>query len=597
MAQILASQDDALQQFVQDCRQSGTAAADIETAEKKGYDTGLTVDHPYLKDIKLPVYIANFVLMEYGTGAIFGCPAHDQRDLEFARKYDLPIRPVVRPADAADDFDIGNDAFTETKDALLFNSDFLNGLPVDDAKEKIIDRLGSDDIGQRKTTYRLRDWGVSRQRYWGTPIPIVHCSNCGAVPVDKSDLPVRLPENVEFDTPGNPLDNHPTWKYTACPDCGCDAVRETDTLAVFVDSSWYFARFIDPKNETAPFDGKLADNWLPVDQYIGGIEHAVLHLLYARFFTRALADLGYLNTREPFKSLFTQGMITHRSYQDSKGQWLYPEEVEKDKQGNWIHRETGETITAGRVIKMSKSKKNVVDPTDILDDFGADAARLFMLSDSPPERDLEWSDAGIDGAKRYLNRVIGFVKSNAPALPEFNDHESIPDDLPDDLHDLRQGCHQLIKQTTDDYHDFHFNKAVARIREFSNDLLNRDPADPNRDRQPMVIREGIETIVRLLNPIAPHITEECWQLLGYDDLLAETPWPDFDPELAKQDQVTIGVQVNGKLRGSITLDKQAVEETAMTLAMDQGDIAKHVEGAEVKKIIYVPGRILNIVAA
>jgi len=338
----------------------------------------------------------------------------------------------------------------------------------------------------------------------------------------------------------------------------------------------------------------VVDNWLPVDQYIGGIEHAVLHLLYARFFTRALADLDYLNTREPFKSLFTQGMITHQSYQDAKGQWLYPEEVEKNADGQWIHHDSGQSVTTKGVIKMSKSKKNVIDPTNILDEYGADAARLFMLSDSPPERDLEWSSAGIDGAKRYLNRIVTFVRQSAAVLPDLNEPSDISSDLPDDLVNLRQGCHQLIKQTTDDYDDFHFNKVVARIREFSNDLLNTDADDC---AHPLVIREGIETIIRLLNPIAPHITEECWQLLGHDQLLADMPWPKHIADLAAEDQVTIGVQVNGKLRGSITLDKQAVEDTAMTLAMEQDDIAKYLDDSDIKKVIYVPGRILNIVAA
>ena len=403
IASSLGEADAKLQDFISECNKLSTSEADIETAEKRGYDTGLKVAHPFLDGCELPIYVANFVLMDYGTGAIFGCPAHDQRDLDFALTYNLPVLPVVLPKnESADEFQINKVAYTGP--GCIINSGFLDGLEIEEAKKAVIDALEAKGAGNKKTTYRLRDWGVSRQRYWGCPIPIIHCEDCGIVPVPDEDLPVLLPENVDFEKVGNPLENHPSWKFTKCPSCERDALRETDTFDTFFESSWYFNRFCDAKGEVA-FDQKSAQYWLPVDQYIGGVEHAVLHLLYSRFFTRALRKCGYLNIDEPFDGLMTQGMVCHETYKDSTG-WLFPNQVTKNEAGEFVNSETNENVVLGRVEKMSKSKRNVVDPEAIIESYGADTARLFMLSDSPPERDLEWTEAGVDGAWRYLNKTL-----------------------------------------------------------------------------------------------------------------------------------------------------------------------------------------------
>ncbi|MGH6802045.1 MAG: leucine--tRNA ligase, partial [Methyloceanibacter sp.] len=402
LAKAVAENDAHAAAFVAECQRHGTTAAELETQEKKGFDTGLRVRHPVIEGAELPVYIANFIVMEYGTGAIFGCPAHDQRDLEFARARGLPVIPVVLPpgADPAS-FTIGEEAYTG--DGAMINSGFLDGLAVEDAKKAIAEHLIKKKIkgkpgAERQTQYRLRDWGISRQRYWGCPIPMIHCAVCGIVPVPEKDLPVRLPDDVSFDRPGNPLDHHPTWKHVTCPTCGGKAVRETDTMDTFVDSSWYFARFCSPKS-SEPTDTNAVGYWLPVDQYIGGVEHAILHLLYARFFTRAMHRCGHVAIDEPFRGLFTQGMVTHETYKDPHGRWVLPEEVSR-KDGKAVHAETGEPILIGAVESMSKSKKNVVDPDDIIAAYGADTARWFMLSDTPPERDIEWTSSGVEGAHR-----------------------------------------------------------------------------------------------------------------------------------------------------------------------------------------------------
>ncbi len=589
LAGELAGTNPALGDFIAECNRTGTSEAAIETNEKLGFDTGLRVRHPFDEALLLPVYVANFVLMEYGTGAIFGCPAHDQRDLDFARKYNLPVRPVVLPpgADPAA-FAIGDTAFTD--DGSIYNSRFLDGLDVAAAKLRAIEEIERLGRGTRTINYRLRDWGVSRQRYWGCPIPVIHCGTCGIVPVPADQLPVVLPEDVSFEKPGNPLDHHPTWKHVDCPVCGAAARRETDTFDTFFESSWYFARFCSPQNDSLPFTREAADYWLPVDQYIGGIEHAVLHLLYSRFFTRAMRDCGYLSIKEPFAGLLTQGMICHETFRGADGRWLLPEEVVPGEDGKPVHVETGEAVTIGRSEKMSKSKKNVVDPAGIIDTYGADTARLFMLSDSPPERDLDWTEAGIEGAWRYVNRVWRMVVAGAVPLATVD--EAMPADLDPKAASVLRLAHRSIAAVTHDLDRFHFNKAVARVRELTNGLGD---LSANLQGAPWVARFGIETALRLLNPMVPHLTEECWKQLGHDTLLADTSWPVAEDAYLVEDTVTIAVQINGKLRATIDLPKDSesalVEQSALSLA----PIAAMIAGKVVRKVIVVPNRIVNVV--
>ena len=586
--------------FVQ-CQASGTSEAAIEQAEKIGFNTGAFVQHPFLKDVQLPIYIANFVLMDYGTGAIFGCPAHDQRDFDFAKKYGLPIKQVIMPLTLPSPHGGEGDGAKATSgegcikeayagDGRLVNSDFLNGLSVEDAKRAVIAKAEQLKIGEGVTQYRLRDWGISRQRYWGCPIPMIHCPACGVVPVPESQLPVRLPEDVTFDKPGNPLAHHPTWKNVKCPTCSKDAQRETDTFDTFFESSWYFARYCDPRNENSAFDKQKAAYWLPVDQYIGGVEHAVLHLLYSRFFTRALKDCGYCDVAEPFSGLFTQGMVTHETYQDRDGNWLFPNDVKKDG-GKAVTVKDGSPVKVGGIVKMSKSKKNVVDPEDILSTYGADAARLFILSDSPPERDLEWTESGIEGAWRYVNRLHKLVADN---LQQISAAETpAPKEFSKDALDLRRITHRTISGVAADIEAFLMNKAVAKIRELSNAVEKFAAPDAAAK---WALREALETLVLCVNPMMPHLAEELWQMLGHKALLTDTPWPKADPSLMKADTVTIGVQVNGKLRASITLPANADQKTAEEIALAEPGVKNAINGLTVRKIIVVPGRIVNVVA-
>ena len=569
LAQAIAAGSAAAQAFIADARTTGTAAEEIETAEKKGFDTGLSVIHPLDPSRRLPVFIANFVLMEYGTGAIFGCPAHDQRDLDFARKYMLPVpRVVALPGEEA--APIGDEAYTGP--GRLINSQFLNGLEVEAAKAEVIRRAETGGWGQGTTVFRLRDWGVSRQRYWGTPIPIIHCDACGTVPVPKADLPVVLPEDVTFDRPGNPLDRHPTWRNVDCPGCGRPARRETDTLDTFVDSSWYFIRFASQPADR-PFDRAEAESWLPVAQYIGGIEHAILHLLYSRFFTRALARIGKLSVTEPFRGLFTQGMVTHETYRSKGGDWLEPGQVEKRGDG-WIEIASGAPAEAGRTEKMSKSKKNVVDPDAILDRYGADAARWFMLSDSPPERDLAWSLAGIEGASRFVQRLWR-IANLAKDAPDGGNEE------------LTRLTHRAIDGISHDIDRLQFNKAVARAYELANAIEKAKPS--------VARTEAAVTLLRLVAPMVPHVAEEAWALLGGQGLIADAAWPVADPALLVDDSVTYAVQVNGKLRETVELAKglPRAEVEAAVLALPR--IAALTADAAPKKLIVVPDRLVNIV--
>ncbi|MBU0859309.1 MAG: leucine--tRNA ligase, partial [Alphaproteobacteria bacterium] len=580
----LAGGKDGYDAFIKQCQAGGTSEAAIEQAEKIGFDTGYKVQHPFLKDVQMPLYIANFILMDYGTGAIYGVPAHDQRDFDFAKKYNLPIKPVVMSPDGKNKKD---EPYTE--DGILANSDFINGMNTTDAKKAVIAKIEDKEIGEGTTQYRLRDWGVSRQRYWGCPIPFIHCESCGVVPVPDKELPVTLPDDVKFDKPGNPLAHHPTWKHVKCPQCGNDAQRETDTFDTFIDSSWYFARYADPRNTEEAFTQGTAAYWLPVDQYIGGVEHAVLHLLYSRFFTRALRDCGYLDVSEPFAGLFTQGMITHETYQDKDGKWVYPTDVEKDEQGNAVLLTDRSPVVVGPTIKMSKSKKNTIDPEDILSTYGADAARLFVLSDSPPERDIEWTTSGIEGSWRYINRLHRMVTTPVVALPDVG--TKVPKTFSDSASKLRTLAHKTIAQMGRDIEAFHMNKAVARLRELSNAI-----SEITAEEDAWALREALEILVRCMNPVMPHLAEELWAHLGHKTMLVETPWPTADESLMTEDSVTVAVQVNGKMRATITLPKDTDQKTAEKLALAEAGVQKALEGQTVRKVIVVPNRIVNVVA-
>ena len=578
LALEMAEGNAELTDFIADCNRMGTSEAEIETAEKVGVDTGLEVVHPFDPARRLRVFAANFVLMEYGTGAIFGCPAHDQRDLDFARKYGLDVTPVVAPKDADPlTFSVQDEAFVE--DGLLINSDFLNGMSVPEAKAASTQRLVDTGAGESTVNFRLRDWGVSRQRYWGCPIPVVHCDKCGIVPVPADQLPVSLPEDVSFDKPGNPLEHHPTWKDVDCPKCSKPARRETDTFDTFFESSWYFARFCSARSDQA-FERDAADYWLPVDQYIGGIEHAVLHLLYSRFFTRALKQCGYLGIKEPFAGLMTQGMICHQTYRDDAGNWLLPEEAEK----------ANGTVTVGRSEKMSKSKKNVVDPEEIINNYGADTARLFMLSDSPPDRDLDWTDSGIDGAWRYVNRLWRMMTE--PRMPLAASGTPKPDELSPAAAEAWRSIHKTVAAVSADLDKFHFNKAVARIRELTNTL---DTLDGNEAGVDWVLRQGFETIVRLIGPMMPHIAEELWLQLGHEVMLTDTTWPEVDETLLVEDSATVAVQVNGKLRGTIDLPIGLKGKEAEEAALSLPRVVEAIGDKNVRKVIVVPDRIINVV--
>ena len=588
LATALAESNAELAAFIDDCNRMGTSEEAIEKADKKGVDTGIRVKHPF-EDRSVPLYVANFVLMEYGTGAIFGCPSGDQRDLDFARKYGLDVITVVRPASADDSFTVTDECYAG--DGVLVNSDFLNGLDVDTAKSTVIARFEADDVGRGTVQFRLRDWGISRQRYWGCPIPVIHCADCGVVPVPAADLPVLLPDDVAFDAPGNPLDVHPTWTTVACPECGADARRDTDTMDTFVDSSWYFARFCSPR-ANVPLDRGAVDYWLPVDQYIGGIEHAILHLLYSRFFTRAIRGADHLDVDEPFAGLFTQGMVCHETYKDDGGNWLYPEEVKADGEG-MVHVETGKPIKIGRSESMSKSKRNVVDPEAIIESYGADTARLFMLSDSPPERDLEWTDAGVEGAWRYINRVHRMSEIEGLTLPPMG--TPAPAELADAALDLRRQVHKTIQGVSDDIERFRFNRAVARIRELTNAMGDFAEAGEFSGGGDWVYREAIESVARLLCPMTPHLAEELWARLGHDTLLAEAAWPEWDPALIVDDAVTVAVQVNGKLRGTVDLARGIAQDEAESAALALDAVARAIEGKDIRKVIVVPDRIINVV--
>ncbi len=584
LAEKLAKNSPELAAFVAQCRASGTAQAELDTAEKLGFDTGLAVEHPLDPSWHLPVWVVNYVLMDYGTGAIFGVPAHDQRDLDLARKYALPVIRVIAEGEESAARFHGDEAYTGP--GQLVNSHFLDGMDIPAAKAAVIARAESEGWGKGTTVWRLRDWGVSRQRYWGTPIPVIHCASCGVVPVPAAQLPVVLPEDVSFDIPGNPLDRHPTWKHVPCPTCDAPGLRETDTLDTFVDSSWYFLRFASQPKD-APFDPAEIRRWLPVGQYIGGIEHAILHLLYARFWTRALAHIGKIDVKEPFANLFTQGMVTHQTFrlpddaQDGAAPvaWLSPEQVMR-RDGDWvvtgIDGLDGVPAIAGRIEKMSKSKKNVVDPDGIIDQYGADAVRWFMLSDSPPERDLAWSEAGIEGAWRFMQRLWRLIGGVAAGTAGSGADSA-----------LDRAVAKTMAGVAQDIEALAFNKAVARLHTLVNSI-EKSAASASRDA-------AIRALPQLIAPMAPHLAEEGWALLGGSGLVADAAWPAPDAALLVDDEVTIAVQVMGKLRDTLTvakgLDKAALE--ALALASDK--IQRVLDGAPIKRVIVVPDRLVNIV--
>jgi len=627
LAKALEAQDPAVAAFVAECRRGGTSAEAIETAEKKGYDTGISVRHPFDAAWQLPVYIANFILMDYGTGAIFGCPAHDQRDFDFATRYGLPIPPVFVP-EGADEAPL-SEAYVPMKSERVRYLRGFAGDPVqtgDAAVTAAIAFCEDKGVGRGVTNYRLRDWGLSRQRYWGCPIPVVHCADCGVVPERKENLPVRLPDDVTFDKPGNPLDRHPTWRDVACPACGRPARRETDTMDTFVDSSWYYARFTAP-HATTPTNADDAAYWMNVDQYIGGIEHAILHLLYSRFFARAMHKTGHLPAKaiEPFNALFTQGMVTHEIYEEpyfldqngiehqghpgpnlglvSRYRYLLPEEVvistnkderravplnELTKSGinptdgdavrNFLGSGKATLVEIRSSAKMSKSKKNVVDPVDIIQSFGADTARWFMLSDSPPERDVEWTASGAEAAFKFLSRVWRLADEIAQSTAPATEDDAV----------LDRATARAIAEVTAGIEGFAFNKAIAKLYEFAN-MLGRSGAGAVARRRSMAI------MAQLLSPMVPHLAEDIWAMLGGAGLVVQAAWPKADPALLVEDTVTLPIQINGKRRAEITVPKDlAVSEVEMRVLADDA-VAKALGGAAPKKLIVVPGRIVNVV--
>jgi leucyl-tRNA synthetase len=597
LAKALAERNAELAAFADKCRQMGTSVAAVETAEKIGFDTGLKVRHPFDPDWLIPVYVANFVLMDYGTGAIFGCPAHDQRDLDFANKYGLKVTPVVLPSGVEkNDFVIADKA--HDGEGVMINSRFLDGMTPEAAFDETASRLGQTVLdgkpqGERKVQYRLRDWGISRQRYWGCPIPVIHCEVCGTVPVPKKDLPVKLPDDVEFDRPGNPLDRHPTWRHVNCPQCGTAARRETDTMDTFVDSSWYFARFTAPW-ENEPTDRRQADAWLPVDQYIGGIEHAILHLLYSRFFARAMMATGHLGVAEPFKGLFTQGMVVHETYRNDAG-WVEPAKVRITGEGDarkavLIADET--PVEIGPIEKMSKSKKNTVDPDDIFESYGADTARWFTLSDSPPERDVIWTESGAEGSFRFMQRVWRLVSelAAAPSAQSGDAQNALA---------VRKAAHRALKLVGEDIERLGFNKAIARIYELVNEIspsvaaVSAGKADA---ALAAACRGAAEILAQLISPFMPHLAEECWAALGHDTMIGTQPWPSFDPALVTENEVTLPVQINGKRRGDLTIARDAGQSAVEAAVLELDFVKAALNGAKPKKIIVVPQRIVNVVA-
>ena len=605
LAAEAAKKNPALADFIAEAKRHGTAEAVLETAEKLGFDTGIKAIHPFDPNWRLPVYVANFIVMEYGTGAIFGCPAHDQRDLDFVNKYGLGATPVVCPPGVdPQSFVVTDEAYVG--DGRMINSRFLNGMTVEEAKDDVARRLesktrGNAPVGERQVNFRLRDWGMSRQRYWGCPIPVIHCPKCDVVPVPDQDLPVALPEDVTFDKPGNALDHHPTWKHVACPRCGGEAQRETDTMDTFVDSSWYFARFTDPWNDSAPTTRAVADRMLPVDRYIGGVEHAILHLLYSRFFTRAMKLTGHIGLDEPFAGMFTQGMVVHETYQKADGTYAMPAEVEIETVGDVRRarlKATGEEVSIGSLEKMSKSKRNTVDPDDIVG--GADVARWFMLSDSPPERDVIWTEEGVQGAWRFVQRLWRLVaEAAAVAAPAGTPR---PAAFGEAALGIRKAAHRALANVSEDIERLRFNRAIAHIYEFANTFqaafgaIASNGGGAAAADVAWATREAADILVRLFHPMMPHLAEECWAALGHRTLVAEAPWPAVERELLVEDTVVLPVQVNGKKRADVTVRRDAGPPEIEALVLSLEAVKRALSGKPPKKVIVVPQRIVNVVA-
>ena len=603
LAAAAARHDPKLAAFIEECRRIGTSVAAIETAEKKGYDTGLRAVHPFDPAWTLPIYVANFILMDYGTGAIFGCPAHDQRDLDFVNVYGLGATPVVCPPDI-DPATFTVDTVAYDGDGVMINSRFLDGMTIAAAKQEVARRLeaqtlGNQPQGRRQVNFKLRDWGISRQRYWGCPIPVIHCEACGVVPVPAQDLPVRLPDDVTFDAPGNPLDRHPTWKHVACPQCGAPARRETDTMDTFVDSSWYFARFTDPWNADAPTSPSVANHWLPVDQYIGGVEHAILHLLYSRFFTRAMRKCGHLDLDEPFAGLFTQGMVVHETYRDAEGRWVAPTEVriEADAGGRRAFAlKSDAPIEIGPIEKMSKSKRNTVDPDEIMASYGADTARWFMLSDSPPERDVIWTEAGVQGAYKQTQRlwrltceIERLVGAERPTRPATFSAAAVA---------IRQAAHGALAKIEDEVERLRFNVCIAAIYELANTLSSaigaiEGPDIPDDLR--FAFAEAGDILVHCFAPMMPHLAEECWEVLGHRELVSRSPWPAAERDLLVATHMTLPVQVNGRKRGDLTIERDADQKSIEAAALALDAVRRALDNKPPKKVIIVPQRIVNVV--
>ncbi len=609
LAEELAKNNKEIADFIEECKKAPVDEESLETMEKKGIPTGIFVEHPFDKNWKLPVWIANFILMDYGTGAIFACPAHDQRDYDFATKYNLPIKPVVAPeseitqnspshqGESGDESQNNENNFQLstfnfqlpfTDEGIAINSDFLNGLPTKEAKQKAIEKIEELGIGERKINYRLRDWGVSRQRYWGCPIPMIYCEHCGVVPEKEENLPVKLPEDVVFDGKGNPLANHPTWKHTTCPCCGRPAIRETDTMDTFVDSSWYFMRFVDLDKKN-PVNTELCNKLLPINQYVGGIEHATMHLIYSRFFTKVMADMGYIDKsiKEPAKRLFNQGMVCHKAYKNCKKEWCYPWNV-KEENGKYYDINTGEELNCQGIIKMSKSKCNVVDINTVIEDYGADSARLFVLSDTPADKDFEWTTEGIEGTWKYINRVW---KIGATFALE-QDLDRIKNIKINKKNELLIENHKAIKDITSYFNNMEFNKAIARLREFSNFI---EKAKINDDEDLAIKYLAISNLIKMLAPFAPHVCEELNKMLKHNETLDIAEWPKFDEKLTVDSEITIAIQVNGKLRGDIKAKKDEDKKIIEELAKNQENVKKYLEGKEIKKVIIVPNRLINFV--
>jgi leucyl-tRNA synthetase len=575
--------DDKYKKFKEACYETGNTDEAIAKTEKLGFQTDYEVEHPFINGKTLPVFFSNFVLMEYGTGAIFGCPAHDQRDLDFANKYNLEVTPVILPIEANEKtYKITDEAYTG--EGKIFNSDFLDNLTVEEGKKKIISEIEKKKIGIAKTTFRLRDWGISRQRYWGCPIPIMYREDGEIIPVPEKDLPVKLPDDINFDKPGNPLDHHPNWKKTKCPETGKNATRETDTLDTFVDSSWYFLRFCSSHNAEKGFSEEDAKYWMPVDQYIGGVEHAILHLLYSRFFSRAITKDTSFEIKEPFKGLFTQGMVCHKTFKNSKGDWVFPEDVIEDK-GGFFERGTNDKIKVGPSESMSKSKKNVVDPQTVINLYGADAVRWFVLSDSPPERDIQWSDEGISGSYKFIQKIWTISEM----ILSIDDNYKLNDN---DRKECEKIINKLIKEITYNIENFHFNVAVAKFYEFSNQIskmLHEKKADKE------LFQSIFQNFLILIYPFTPHIASECWEKNYANQNIHKSNWPKFDPNLIKEETINIVIQVNGKKRALLETAPDQEEDQIFKQSFEIDNVKKLITDKTIVKKIYVKNKLVNIV--